>query len=169
MERRRIGSVAAGNQFSSVDGMSTVRAATNADIPQLVDAYAWLFAPPGTKPADWHPVVAAERLERAIAGPRSGVLVAVDGEAIVGFGTTYLDLESVRFGQRCWVEDLAVDPDQRSSGIGAALLAAARKWAKENGATHLELDSGTARTDAHRFYNRHHPTSHSLNFGWQTS
>ncbi|GAA3588493.1 hypothetical protein GCM10022235_69320 [Kribbella ginsengisoli] len=169
MDRWRIGSAAGGDQFPRVDSMSNVRAATDADIPELVDAYAWLFAPPGTKPADWHPVVAAERLERTIAGPRSGVLVAVDGETIVGFATTYLDLESVRFGQRCWVEDLAVDPGHRSQGTGAALLTAARRWAKDHGATHLELDSGTARTDAHRFYNRQHPTSHSLNFGWQTA
>jgi GNAT superfamily N-acetyltransferase len=147
--------------------MNTVRPATTADIPQLVDAYSWLFEPPGAKPGDWDPAVAANRLERTIAGPRSGVLVAVHGDAIRGFCTTYLDIESVRFGQRCWVEDLAVDSSQRSNGIGAALLQAAREWAAANGATHLELDSSTARTDAHRFYNRHNPTAHSLNFGWQ--
>jgi GNAT superfamily N-acetyltransferase len=149
--------------------MSNVRAAVTADIPQLVDAYSWLFEPPGAKPADWDPVVAADRLRRTIAGPDSGVLVVVDGTTVLGFCTTYLDVESVRFGQRCWVEDLAVDPDQRSAGIGAALLNAARIWAKASGATHVELDSSTARTDAHRFYNRHNPTSHSLNFGWQTA
>lgn len=149
--------------------MSNVRTATKTDIPQLVDAYDWLFAPPGAMPADWDPAIAADRLERAIAGPRSSVLVAVDDEVVVGFCTTYLDLESVRFGQRCWVEDLAVDPDQRSAGTGAALLTAARGWAEAQGATHLELDSSTARTDAHRFYDRHNPTSRSLNFGWQTA
>ena len=149
--------------------MSTVRPATTADIPQLVDAYSWLFEPPGAKPGDWDPAVAADRLERTIASPGSGVLVAVDSDQVSGFCTTYLDLESVRFGQRCWVEDLAVDPGLRSTGIGAALLTAARDWAKAQGATHLELDSSTARTDAHRFYNRHHPTSHSLNFGWETA
>lgn len=149
--------------------MSNVRAATPADIPNLVDAYSWLFEPPGAKPAAWDPAVAADRLERTIAGPRSGVLVSADGDELHGFCTTYLDLESVRFGQRCWVEDLAVDPDRRSAGVGAALLTAARAWAAEQGATHLELDSSTARTDAHRFYNQHNPTSHSLNFGWETS
>jgi GNAT superfamily N-acetyltransferase len=148
---------------------AVVREATPADIPQLIDAYQWLFAPPGVTPADWDPIVAADRLERALAGRRSGVLVAVDGDQVVGFGTMYLDIESVRFGQRCWVEDLAVDPSQRSAGIGAALLTTARQWATDHGATHLELDSATTRTDAHRFYNRHQPTTHSLNFGWQTT
>ena len=68
-----------------------------------------------------------------------------DDGAIVGFCTAYLDLLSVRYGLRCWVEDLAVDPDRRSRGIGAALLAAAREWAAARGASHLELDSAEAR------------------------
>jgi len=145
-----------------------VRGAESADIPQLIKAYDWLFAPPGSTPADWDPAVAEERMARTLAGPRSGVLVAVGDERLVGFCTLYLDIESVRFGQRCWVEDLAVDPDQRSAGIGAALLTAGRQWSAEHGASHLELNSGTARVDAHRFYNRHRPTAHALNFGWQT-
>ena len=29
---------------------------------------------------------------------------------VVGFATVYLDIVSVRFGQRAWVEDLAVAP-----------------------------------------------------------
>jgi GNAT superfamily N-acetyltransferase len=98
---------------------------------------------------------------------RSTVLVAVDDAGLAGFCTTYLDLRSVRFGLRAWVEDLAVAPDRRSQGTGAALLAAARAWARERGATHLELDSGDARTDAHRFYEREAPDSTSRCFGWR--
>jgi hypothetical protein len=37
-------------------------------------------------------------------------LVAVDNVSLVGFATVYLDIVSVRFGQRAWVEDLAVAP-----------------------------------------------------------
>lgn len=82
----------------------------------------------------------------------STILVAYDGAALVGFCTAYLEFSSVRFGRRCWVEDLAVDPERRSQGVGAALLGAAKGWARSAGATHLELDSGLARPDAHRFY-----------------
>ncbi|NEA31683.1 GNAT family N-acetyltransferase [Streptomyces sp. SID13031] len=149
--------------------MSNVRVAVTADIPQLVDAYSWLSEPPGAKPAGWDPIVAADRLKRTIAGPDTGVLVVVEGATVIGFCTTYLDLESVRLGQRCWVEDLAVVPGRCSDGIGAALLSAARIWARASGATHLELDSSTARAEAHRSYNRHEPASHSVNFGWQTA
>jgi GNAT superfamily N-acetyltransferase len=62
---------------------------------------------------------------------------------------------------------LAVHPDQRSTGIGAALLTTARQWAADHGATHLELDSATTRVDAHRFYDRHQPTTRSITFSWQ--
>ncbi len=82
------------------------------------------------------------------------------------FCTVYLDFESVRFGRRAWVEDLAVDPSHRSQGIGKALLATAKDWAREHGATHLELDSSFDRHDAHRFYDRERPSWSSRSFGW---
>jgi len=72
----------------------------------------------------------------------------------------------VRYGQRCWVEDLAVDSDRRSGGVGGALLDAASEWARERGATHLELDSGLARTDAHRFYERRDPDLVGYCYSW---
>ena len=144
-----------------------VRHAEPADIPDLVHAYTWLFAPPGMTPADWNPTVAAARLTRVLAGPNSAVLIALDTDQLVGLCSMYLDIESVRFGQRCWVEDLAVHPDQRSTGIGAAILTTAQHWAADHGATHLELDSATTRVDAHRFYDRHQPTTRSITFSWQ--
>ena len=46
------------------------------------------------------------------------------------------------------------------------MLAAAKGWAKERGATHLELDSALGRTDAHRFYEREGAQYRSISFGW---
>jgi GNAT superfamily N-acetyltransferase len=99
------------------------------------------------------------------AADRTALVAERDG-AIVGLCTVALDLESVRFGQRAWVEDLAVHPDHRSAGHGKALLDAAKDWAREHGATHLELDSGEVRADAHRFYERERPDYRSVQFGW---
>ena len=77
------------------------------------------------------------------------------GERLVGLCTAYIDLLSVRYGLRCWVEDLAVDPELRSQGIGADLLDRRASSGRASTAPrHLELDSGEARTDAHRFYER---------------
>jgi GNAT superfamily N-acetyltransferase len=148
------------------DGIE-IREATEADLEGVIAGYEWLFAPPGSRPPDWDPDVAADRLRATIAAEDSAVLVASRDEAIVGICTAYVDLLSVRFGTRCWVEDLAVDPGERSAGIGRDLLARTREWAAAHGAGHLELDSGDARVDAHRFYEREGAEYSSRCFGWQ--
>jgi GNAT superfamily N-acetyltransferase len=144
-----------------------IRAAEPGDRHALVAAYDWLFAPPGSTPSQWDAERAAERLSAAMASGASEVLVADVEGAVVGICTVYLDIESVRFGRRAWVEDLAVHADHRSAGHGKALLDAAKDWARERGATHLELDSGEARADAHRFYERERPSWRSISFGWE--
>jgi GNAT superfamily N-acetyltransferase len=143
-----------------------IRQARQGEGRTLTAAYEWLFADPGVRPADWSPDVAAARLEAAIADDRSTVLLAEDNDTLVGFATAYLDIVSVRFGQRAWVEDLAVAPHRRSSGIGKALLDAAKTWARDHGADRLELESSTARVDAHRFYEREGPDGWSRCFRW---
>jgi GNAT superfamily N-acetyltransferase len=144
-----------------------IRAARADEAAGLVATYDWLFAPPGVQPPQWDPARAQERLRALIGGERSEVLVADAGGEVVGICTVALDIESVRFGQRAWVEDLAVHPDHRSAGHGKALLDAAKDWARERGGTHLELDSGEARADAHRFYEREGPSWRSISFGWE--
>ena len=144
-----------------------IRSAHTHEADALVAAYDWLFAPPGSRPPQWDPELAAQRLRNLIASPDGEVLVAEHDGAVVGICTVVLDIVSVRFGQRAWVEDLAVDPGQRSRGLGKALLDAAKDWGREHGATHLELDSGEARADAHRFYSREQPSWRSINFGWE--
>jgi GNAT superfamily N-acetyltransferase len=140
-----------------------IRTARPDECEAVAAAYDWLFAPPGGPVPGWDRAVAAERLRAVLADQRSTVLVS---EGLTGFCTVYLDIVSVRFGQRAWVEDLAVHPGRRSAGIGSALLAAARSWARARGATHLELDSAFTRTDAHRFYEREGPAWSSRSFGY---
>lgn len=146
---------------------AVIREAKPGEVEQVLAMYAWLFAPPGSKPSQWDPDRARPRLSEAIGSPCSAILVAEDGGALIAFCAAYLELNSVRFGQRCWVEDFAVDPERRSQGIGAALLNAAKQWARRAGAMHLELDSGLARADAHRFYEREGGKRQSYTFGWQ--
>ena len=146
---------------------AAVRPATVLDVHGLLAAYEWLFEPPGSRPPGWDPDRAEGALRRLFDADGATVLVAAEGSEVVGLCTIYLDIESVRFGQRAWVEDLAVDPERRSSGIGSRLLDAARAWALAHGATHLELDSADARTEAHRFYLREGAIRTSRTFGWE--
>lgn len=143
-----------------------VRPAEQSDIPQILDMYEWLFTPPGSRPPEWEPDRGRPALVEAIAAEDSDVLVAEDDGELVGFCSAYLDLNSVRFGLRCWIEDLAVHPDRRSRGVGKMLLDAARAWGAQRGATHLELDSGAARRDAHRFYEREGPSWTGRQYAW---
>ena len=146
--------------------MSGVREATAADVDSLLAAYEWLFAPPGSVPPHWDPAEARAAIGRALARERSTILVAEADGRVRGLCSAYIELDSVRFGARCWVEDLVVDPERRSRGTGKALLDAAKDWARDHGATHLELDSGMARTDAHRFYEREGPSWESKCYAW---
>ena len=144
-----------------------IRDAAPGEEGDLISAYDWLFAPPGNRPPAWDPERATAALAEAIASEEACVLVAEAGEEVAGLCTGYLELNSVRYGRRCWVEDLAVHPDHRSSGVGGRLLDAACEWARDRGATHLELDTGLARKDAQRFYERREPTTVGYSYSWR--
>jgi GNAT superfamily N-acetyltransferase len=144
-----------------------IRAAEPEEADRVVRAYEWLFEPPGVRPAHWDEALAAAAFGRVIASPDALVLIAEDGSQLVGVCSVYLDIESIRFGQRAWVEDLAVHPGHRSRGIGKLLLDQAKDWARTRGATHLELDSAEARAAAHRFYERELPSWRSVCLGWE--
>ena len=144
-----------------------VRPARADEVEAVIPLYEWLFAPPGSRPSSWDERRAAVALRQAISSHDAIVLVADEGGRLVGFLTGYQDLHSVRFGYRAWVEDFAVDPERRSRGVGKLLLDAAKDWARERGATHLELDSAETRHDAHRFYERERPSWRSVCFAWE--
>src|SRR5262245_62011417 len=113
--------------------------------------YEWLFTPPGFVPPRWDADHARAAIAQAIEGAESAVLVAEHHGELLGLCTAYLDMNSVRFGPRCWVEDLAVNPDHRSRGVGKDLLDDAKDWARVRGASHLELGSSESRVDEQRF------------------
>jgi GNAT superfamily N-acetyltransferase len=144
-----------------------VREALPAEVERVLGMYEWLFPPPGYVPPNWDTERARQAIAEAIADEAAAVLVAERRGQLLGFCTAYLELNSVRFGQRCWIEDLAVSPEHRSQGIGGALLDAAGDWARERDATHLELDTGLDRTDAQRFYDRRRPASKGYSYSWR--
>ena len=91
----------------------------------------------------------AVRLARAEAqGYR--VLAAYEDETMVGV-LGYRITDDLCWGRTFYVDDLVVAPDKRGAGIGARLLAEAKRMAKGT-CDHLRLGSGLTRHDAHRFY-----------------
>lgn len=72
--------------------------------------------------------------------------------------------ENLAWGRFLYVDDLVTAPEARSRGCGAALLAWLGQRARAEGCGELHLDSGTWRTDAHRFYEREGLAVTSLHF-----
>ena len=88
-------------------------------------------------------------------------LAAYDGPRCVGVaGWRILALTSTI--RKLYVDDLVTTSDDRSRGVGHALLAELETRARDAGCTVLDLDSGVQRHDAHRFYfrERMHISSH---------
>lgn len=56
--------------------------------------------------------------------------------------------------RKLYVDDLVTSAVERNHGVGAALLAELEERARAAGCQVLDLDSGTQRSDAHRFYMR---------------
>jgi GNAT superfamily N-acetyltransferase len=66
--------------------------------------------------------------------------------------------------RKLYVDDLVTAADHRSQGIGAALLGELERRARLAGCRAIDLDSGVAREDAHRFYFRQRMAITSLHF-----
>lgn len=89
------------------------------------------------------------------------LLVAEDGGRVVGTAHLLLLRHFRRkLSRSAVVEGVMVDDAYRRAGVGAALMRAAREWARERGCYKLDLTSHMARRDAHRFYSR---------LGWKRS
>jgi GNAT superfamily N-acetyltransferase len=134
---------------------------------EFVTGLEWLFDPPGSRPPDWDRDRAVERTAQLLADKNVALFAARSPEdQLIGVVSVYLDILSVRFGRRASIEDLAVHPKWRSRRVGAGLLTVAKAWAREHGADYVFLESGVARTEAHRFYLRQGATQAAAAFRW---
>ncbi len=78
------------------------------------------------------------------------VLIAEADGQVVGF--VALSFLQTLTGPRAWVDDIAVEPDHRRQGIGAALLEAAVRRARQVGCTYLLVDTKRGNPPARAFY-----------------
>lgn len=97
-----------------------------------------------------------DRVEELVHEPDSAVFVAeVDGEvagaalAVVRDSPDRMAMMPRRYG---WVESIGVRERFRREGVGSALMHAAERWSRENGASTCELNVWEFNQAAIRFY-----------------
>lgn len=83
---------------------------------------------------------------RAVCGPSSAVLGAFDGQSLVGTAMVGHD------GHRGWVYYLAVAPDARRQGCGAAIMAACEAWVRERDLPKINLMVRSTNAEPQAFY-----------------
>jgi ribosomal protein S18 acetylase RimI-like enzyme len=91
-------------------------------------------------------------LSEIVDSPATSLLVARDGDAIVG--TLTLAVFRIPTGVRAWIEDVVVDESARGQGVGEALTLEAVSLARGAGARSVELTSRPTREAANRLYRR---------------
>jgi len=101
---------------------------------------------------DQLPVPTMDRLQAMVADPAVTVLLAKDGEEVVG--TTTVIVYTTPFWIKARLDEVGVDEAARGKGVGAALVTAALDVAREKGAQVAELQSGVQRDAANRLYQR---------------
>jgi GNAT superfamily N-acetyltransferase len=85
-----------------------------------------------------------------MADPASTLLVARDGEEIVG--TTTLIVYTTPFWIKARLDEVVVDESARGKGVGTALVKASLEIAREKGVEVVELQSGVQREAANHLY-----------------
>lgn len=98
------------------------------------------------------PVPTAEHLAALLADPASTLLVARDGQEIVGTATVVVYTTPLRIESR--IEDVVVDYNARGRGVGEALVEACIAVARRRGAAIVELQTARSRVAANRLYKR---------------
>lgn len=81
------------------------------------------------------------------------MLIAVQDDRVRGVAV-WRAYDNTCDGLHLYVDDLVTDEKHRSSGVGRSLLTRLEGLARDAGCRSLTLDSGTQRTQAHKFYFR---------------
>ena len=133
----------------------TIRDARAADLPRLLELLHQLSQQSRTPEATARLATDAHRetLRNIAADPRVRLVVAEDGDRVVGTLTLYL-LPNLSHGARPFaiVENVVVDADARGAGYGRALMEHAVRLAREAGCYKVSLTSHNNRAEAHAFY-----------------
>jgi len=109
---------------------------------------------------------AAELVARVQRQQQEGFVLAyaADGNGVPAACIGFRRQERLVHGPLIYVDDLVTTATGRSRGFGAVLLDWVEALAKAEGRKVVDLDSGTHRTEAHRFYFRQRYSISSFHF-----
>lgn len=95
----------------------------------------------------------ARRLPALLSDPNQCLLVAVEGERVIGWGQGQVEATLI-VGRRLVIAGLVIDETWRGRGTGAEMLSALEAWGKRRGCEGVRVASRLTRERAHLFYDR---------------
>ena len=91
-------------------------------------------------------------VQNRLSKPDNGVLVAEIDETVVGY--VFCEIIKEGSGNTLYIDDLCVDPEYRSNGIGKMLLDAAKEYATAKSCSCVMLNVWEFNTGAISFYEK---------------
>lgn len=93
-----------------------------------------------------------EELQAIVANPDAVIVVAKDGDAIVGLASLYILRKIGKVS--AYIEDVVVDEGQRGKGLGEQLVRKVIDIARESGVSTIYLTSRPIHAAAHGLYKK---------------
>lgn len=129
-----------------------IRPGSSGDLPAMTRLLQELFAVETEFAVDTEKQRAG--LQLLLDSARAGIWVAERRGRVVGMVTVQLVVSTAEGGFSGLLEDLVVSSAYRRRGLGKALLSAAVKWAREQGATRIQLLADGRNVPALIFYRK---------------
>ena len=106
--------------------------------------------------------ITAEYVRAYLSTPGCGILLARQGELVVGMISYSIRAGLYHAAPSCVIEDLIVDKGARNQGIGGLLLADVVGMAERLGCAEVSVSTETDNAAAARFYRRHGLSDESI-------
>ncbi len=138
-----------------MQNQTIVRVATRQDLRSCLQVLAQLWPSPeelGGSDALQNQSTTEGTLARLLESPDAVILVAEEGDRIVGFADLTFRETIFHQGPTMLIEDIVVAEAHRGRGIGAKMVRFIEGMARQKGCRAIELNSDLHREDTHRFW-----------------